>query len=112
MSVKKLGELLKDKKLITAEQFAKALEMQKISPSLPLGQLLCQMGYLKSSDLQYVLDHDNKRQKLGEILVSKKLIDEDRLKSALDLSRTEKISLGKRAGGRDDSGGVAAGRCL
>jgi hypothetical protein len=53
------------------------------------------MGYLKSADLQYVLDHNNKRQKLGEILVAKKLIDEDRLKSALELSKTEKTSLGK-----------------
>jgi len=95
MSVKKLGELLIEKKLITAEQFSKALEMQKVTPTLPLGQLLCQMGFLKRADLQFVLDHNNKRQKLGEILVSKKLIDEDRLKSALELSKTAKITLGK-----------------
>ena len=95
MSVKKLGELLIEKKLITAGQFAQALETQKVNPALPLGQLLCQMGFLKSTDLQYVLDHNNKRQKLGEILVAKNLIDENRLKSALELSKTQKIPLGK-----------------
>lgn len=95
MSVKKLGELLIEKKLVTAEQFAQALAMQKMSPALPLGQILCQLDFLKSADLQYVLDHNNKRQKLGEILVAKKLIDEDRLKSALELSKTQKIPLGK-----------------
>lgn len=95
MSVKKLGELLIEKKLITAEQFAKALETQKANPELPLGQLLCQMGFLKSADLQYVLDHNNKRQKLGEILVAKNLIDGNRLKSALELSQTQKIPLGR-----------------
>ncbi|MDO9080341.1 MAG: ATPase, T2SS/T4P/T4SS family, partial [Desulfuromonadales bacterium] len=95
MSVKKLGELLIEKKLITAGQFAQALETQKANPELPLGQLLCQMGFLKSADLQYVLDHNNKRQKLGEILVAKNLIDENRLKSALELSKIQKIPLGK-----------------
>ncbi|MDZ4183874.1 MAG: GspE/PulE family protein [Desulfuromonadales bacterium] len=95
MSVKKLGELLIEKKLITAGQFAQALETQKVNPAIPLGQLLCQMGFLKSADLQYVLDHNNKRQKLGEILVAKNLIDENRLKSALELSKIQKIPLGK-----------------
>ena len=95
MPVKKLGELLIEKKLISAEQFSAALNMQQQNPSLPIGQLLCQMGFLKSADLEYVLDHNNKRLKLGEILISQNLINEDRLKGALEISRAEKIPLGQ-----------------
>jgi type IV pilus assembly protein PilB len=53
------------------------------------------MGFLKSKDLEYVLDHNNKRLKLGEILVSLKLISDERLKNALRLSKEEKIPLGR-----------------
>lgn len=95
MPGKKLGELLIEKKLITAEQFSEALREQQVNPSQPIGQILCQMGLLKATDLEYVLDHDNKRLKLGEILVSQHLIDADRLKGALELSKVEKIPLGR-----------------
>lgn len=64
MPDKKIGELLIENKLITAEQFNEALEMQQLCPSQPIGQLLCQLGFLKSADLEYVLDHNNKRRKL------------------------------------------------
>lgn len=37
MPEKKLGELLIEKKLITAEQFNAALEMQQLNPSQPIG---------------------------------------------------------------------------
>ena len=95
MQVKKLGELLIEKKLVTAEQFREALQKQEGNPSQPIGQLLCQMGFLKAKDLEYVLDHNNKRLKLGEILVAQNLINADRLKSALEISQAEKIPLGK-----------------
>ena len=49
MAEKKLGELLVENRLITAEQFSEALEMQQMNPIQPIGQLLCQMGLLKSS---------------------------------------------------------------
>jgi len=95
MPDKKIGELLIENKLITAEQFKEALEMQQICPTQPIGQLLCQLGFLKSGDLEYVLNHNNKRRKLGEILISQNLIDEERLNSALLASKTEKIPLGR-----------------
>ncbi len=95
MPDKKIGELLIENKLITAEQFKEALEMQQICPTQPIGQLLCQLGFLKSGDLEYVLNHNNKRRKLGEILVSQNLIDEERLNSALLASKAEKIPLGR-----------------
>ncbi|MFH1027454.1 MAG: ATPase, T2SS/T4P/T4SS family [Pseudomonadota bacterium] len=95
MPDKKIGELLIENKLITTEQFKEALEMQQICPTQPIGQLLCQLGFLKSGDLEYVLNHNNKRRKLGEILVSQNLIDEERLNSALLASKAEKIPLGR-----------------
>jgi type IV pilus assembly protein PilB len=95
MPVKKLGELLIEKKLITAEQFSEAQKRQQVNPSQPIGQLLCEMGFLKAKDLEYVLDHNNKRLKLGEILIAQNLINADRLKSALEISQAEKIPLGK-----------------
>lgn len=91
----RLGELLIDNELITREQFDQALELQQLSPDQPVGQILCQLGFLKQRDLEYVLDHNNKRRKLGEILVSLNLISEERLKNALKSSKEEKIPLGR-----------------
>lgn len=95
MTEKKIGELLVENKLVTAEQFNEALELQRVSPLQPIGQLLCQMGLLKAIDLEYVLDHNSKRRKLGDILVSQNLIDEERLNNALKVSKLEKIPLGR-----------------
>ena len=95
MPEKKIGELLVENKLLTAEQFNEALELQRMNPSQPIGQLLCQLGLLKNVDLEYVLDHNNKRRKLGDILISLNLIDEERLNIALEVSKLEKIPLGR-----------------
>lgn len=95
MPEKKIGELLIENKLITDEQFKEALEVQQLNPTQPIGQLLCQMGFLKSEDLKLVLDHNNKRRKLGDILISQNLIDEERLNNALEISKLEKIPLGR-----------------
>ena len=95
MSESKLGELLIINKLVTKNQFDQAMEMQQLNPGPPIGQILCQMGFLKRKDLDYVLNHNNKRRKLGEILVSMNLINEDRLNNALKLSKEKKITLGR-----------------
>jgi type II secretory ATPase GspE/PulE/Tfp pilus assembly ATPase PilB-like protein len=91
----KLGELLILNKLISKEQFDQALEMQQLTPDQPIGQILCQLGFLNNKDLEYVLDHNHKRLKLGEILISQHLIDESRLNNALKISKDEKIPLGR-----------------
>jgi type IV pilus assembly protein PilB len=91
----KIGELLIEHDLISQEQFDQALEMQHLTPTQPIGQILCQMGFLKARDLEYVLDHNNKRRKLGEILIAQNLINEERLASALKISADEKIPLGR-----------------
>ena len=91
----KIGELLIQHKFISEKQFEQALEMQQLTPEQPIGQILCQLGFLNSKDLEFVLDHNKKRLKLGEILISQKLIDEGKLNNALKLSKEEKIPLGR-----------------
>lgn len=78
MSVKKVGELLVDQGLITAEQRMEALELQKVFPDQPIGQLLCKLGFIKESDLSFVLDQKNKRRRLSDILLSGGLVDHRR----------------------------------
>lgn len=95
MPENRLGDLLVSNKLITRAQFDQALEFQQLNPKQPIGQVLCQMGFLKSKDLEYVLDHNNKRRKLGEILISLSLINEERLNNSLKICRDEKIPLGR-----------------
>lgn len=91
----KLGELLIQNKLITKEQFDQALEMQQLTPHQPIGQILCMLGFLNAKDLGYILDHNKKRRKLGDILVSQGFIDEEKLRNALSVSGEEKIPLGR-----------------
>lgn len=95
MPSSKIGEMLITSKLITQEQFDQAIQKQHQHPTLPIGQILCHMGFLKAKDLEYVLDHNDKRLKLGEILIAQNLINEERLTSALQISKSEKIPLGK-----------------
>ncbi len=89
----RLGKLLLQNKLVTAGQIQDALVKQLSTPEVPLGQILCQMGVLRSDDLELLLDRTNKRQKLGELLIKNKLIDESGLKKAVNLSQGEQIPL-------------------
>jgi len=91
----KLGELLIQNKLVNQEQFDQALEMQQLTPQQPIGQILIMLGFLNARDLEYILDHNKKRRKLGDILVSQGLIDEEKLHNALSVSGEEKIPLGR-----------------
>lgn len=95
MPGKKLGELLIRSKLITVDQFEKALEVQQYDTKTPIGQILCRLGYLSADNLNHILDFNQKRAKLGEILVQQKLIDSAKLENALLISQNEKIPLGK-----------------
>jgi len=91
----KLGELLISSKLITEEQFKQAQKIQLLTPAQPIGQILCKLNYLKENDLEYILDINKKRRKLGEILISLNLISEEILNNALKTSRSENIQLGR-----------------
>ena len=91
MSEVRLGKLLLQNKLVTAGQIQDALVKQQSTPELPLGQILCQMGALRSDDLELLLNGTNKRQKLIEILFKNELIDEYGLYDATHLSQVEHI---------------------
>lgn len=95
MPEKKIGELLIANGLITSEQFDKAVEVQQFDRQTPIGQILCHLGYLSAENLNHVLDFNHKRLRLGEILVQQKLIDSAKMENALNISREEKIPLGK-----------------
>ena len=95
MAEARLGELLIHDKFITDNQLEQAMQKQKYNPGQPIGQILCQLGSLKSSDLENVLDRYGKRPRLGQILVAQNLISEERLKNALKVSDGEKQPLGK-----------------
>ena len=91
----KIGELLIKNKLITESQFNEALEKQQEFPCVPIGQILCQLGFLSAADLNMVLDYNRKRLMLGEILIRQKQIDETKLKNALNKAAKERVPLGQ-----------------
>ncbi len=95
MNVKKVGELLVDQKLITQEHLLEALDLQKLFPDQPVGQLLCKLGFIKESDLGIVLDQKNKRRKLSDILLTSGLIDQQKLSHAREVGKQNNISLEK-----------------
>lgn len=95
MTVKKVGELLVDQQLISQNQLQEALELQKVFPDQPIGQLLCKLGFIKESDLSFVLDQKNKRLKLVDILLDAGLVDQQKISHAREVSKQHGISLDK-----------------
>ncbi|MBL0225582.1 MAG: Flp pilus assembly complex ATPase component TadA [Geobacteraceae bacterium] len=95
MSVKKVGELLIEQQLISLEHLQEALDLQKVFPDLPIGQLLCKLGFVKESDLSFVLDQKNKRRKLTDILLKGVLINQQKLSHAREVSKQNNIPLEK-----------------
>lgn len=93
MSVKKIGELLVEQNLITREQQLEALELQKVFPDQPIGQLLCKLGFIKESDLGFVLDQKNKRRKLADIMLADGLIDQQKISHAREVAKQGNMSL-------------------
>ena len=93
MSAKKVGELLVEQKMITREQLLEALELQKIFPDQPVGQLLCRLGFIKESDLSLVLDQKDKRRKLTDILLGGGIVDQQKISHASEVSKQHNITL-------------------
>ncbi len=95
MSIKKLGEILLESNLITEPQLSEALELQKSFPGETIGRLLCRLGFLKESDLNYILEQTGKRKKLVDILLAEGMVTEEKLEQARVSSKKDNISLGK-----------------
>ena len=94
MNEKRLGDLLLQRRVITGEQLNNALALQKDRAGAPLGQILCQLGYIKEDLLAELLDTLGKRQQLGAILLRKKLLSQEKVDAALALSRKNRTSFG------------------
>lgn len=92
VGVKKVGELLVEQQLISLEQLEEALELQKVFPEQPIGQLLCKLGFIKESDLSYVLDQKNKRRKLSDILLKNGIVDPQKVSHSREVSKQNGIT--------------------
>lgn len=93
MSAKKVGEILVENRLISEDQLREALELQKVFPDQPVGRLLCKLGFLSENELSYILEQTGKRQKLGDILLRERLIDQERLDQARVVAKRDGIAL-------------------
>jgi type II secretory ATPase GspE/PulE/Tfp pilus assembly ATPase PilB-like protein len=87
----KIGALLTKDGLLSGEQLAKSLEIQKKQyPALPLGKVCVALGYLTSEDLNGVLAKHHRRIPLGEMLVHLDLISMEQLKEVFELQQRER----------------------
>ncbi len=93
MSAKKVGEILVENRLVNEDQLREALELQKVFPDQPVGRLLCKLGFLSENELSYILEQTGKRQKLGDILLRERLIDQERLDQARSVAKRDGIAL-------------------
>jgi type II secretory ATPase GspE/PulE/Tfp pilus assembly ATPase PilB-like protein len=90
----KVGEILLEKKLITAQQLEEALERQKsLSPPPVLGKLLVRLGFIQESVLQQLLDKYEKRRSFAEVLISHNYLSQEDLDVALEMSKSESLPL-------------------
>lgn len=96
MTVKMLGDMLLELKMVTEEQIAEALATQNEAPEkAPLGQILVKLGYLKEASLNKALEQHEKRQRFINVLLNYNFVNQDELELAIDMSSSEKISLYK-----------------
>jgi len=94
MQEKMLGEILLEYRMITEAQLDEALSEQKYSVGEEkLGAILVRLGFLRESALQRALDQYERRQKFAEILINYKLVTEEELDLAYEMSLSEHISL-------------------
>ncbi|MDR3578519.1 MAG: ATPase, T2SS/T4P/T4SS family [Oryzomonas sp.] len=95
MILKKVGEILIEQNLISQEQLQQALDLQKNIPDQTIGQLLCKLGFIRESDLRFVLDQKNKRPELVDVLTKNGLMDRQKTQHAREISKQHNIPLEK-----------------
>ncbi len=93
----KIGDLLTQEGLLTAEQLAKGIAIQKQQVSTePIGKLCVSLGFVTSTDLEKVLVKHRRRIPLGELLVHLGLLTSGQVQSALE--QQEKLKPHKKLG--------------
>lgn len=89
--VARIGELLTQEGLLTREQLAKTLALQrKQYPSAPIGKVCVALGLVSSMDLEKVLVKHRRRIPLGELLVHLGLISPEQVQIALEQQQKQK----------------------
>ena len=92
----RLGELLVQRRLITAADLQEALNAQSSAPAyVPLGQLLIDRGLVTRRQLHLLLDWAKMRPKLGEMLIKAGAITEPQLARALEEQPQLALPLGE-----------------
>jgi len=89
---KKLGEILIANNLVSEQQLLAALSVQENSRK-PLGEILIEQGYIPREKLEAALAKQF-GSRLGEILISAKVINFDQLQQALSIQKTSLSLLG------------------
>lgn len=79
ISDRSLVEIFKELKLLSNQQLNQVLKQQRLN--IRIGDLLVELGHIRQNDLDAALaiQAENKKQKLGDILVEYDFIDEHRL---------------------------------
>jgi formyltetrahydrofolate hydrolase len=101
----KIGPILVSKKNITVSDLSEAMERQKQEPDKSPGQILCEMGFLQSNSYinlnnaltsltavtkkleSKIKQDESSPDRIGQILVSKKIITEADLSKAMERQR-------------------------
>ena len=92
----RLGELLIQRRLITAQDLQEALDAQQSAPAyVPLGQVLIDRGLITRRQLHLLLDWAKMRPKLGEMLIKAGAITEPQLTRALEEQPQMGLPLGE-----------------
>jgi hypothetical protein len=85
-----IGALLRQEGLLTSEQLAQGLAVQKTRrPVVPLGQLCIELGFLSATELGRVLSQHGRRLLLGELLALTGVITPAQLQAALGQQLTQ-----------------------
>src|SRR5918993_5948299 len=93
----KIGDLLTQEGLITAEQLAKSIAIQKQQDSTqPIGKVCVSLGFVAPTDLEKVLVKHRRRIPLGELLVHLGLLSPGQVQNALE--QQEKLKPHKKLG--------------
>jgi type II secretory ATPase GspE/PulE/Tfp pilus assembly ATPase PilB-like protein len=85
----KIGELLTREGLLSRDQLAQSIEVQKREyPSAPLGNICVKLGYVSPTEVANVLVKHRRHLQLGELLVHLGLIEVDQLNDVLEYQKT------------------------
>lgn len=87
-AAEKIGELLTREGLLSNDQLAHSIEIQRQQyPSVPLGKICVTLGFVSATDLATVLVKHRQHLQLGELLVHLNLIEMDQLQEVLEYQK-------------------------